>query len=81
MGNKKDVLPIIMASAVALVVTGIVRWILPGGTVIKQQPLQKELSLPNIPLMIKEEKKKIMDVQVLVTSSAFKKDEKIVLNY
>ncbi|MBQ3564816.1 MAG: hypothetical protein IJA14_01550 [Alphaproteobacteria bacterium] len=80
MGNKKDVLPIIMASAVALVVTGIVRWILPGGTVIKQQPLQKELSLPNIPLMIKEEKKKIMDVQVLVTSSAFKKDEKIVVS-
>lgn len=78
MGNKKDILPIVMASAVALVITGIVRWMLPGGTVIKQQPLKKELSLPDIPLMIKSEQKKAKEIQVLVTSTEIKKDEKIV---
>ncbi|MBO4405241.1 MAG: hypothetical protein J5821_00750 [Alphaproteobacteria bacterium] len=78
MGNKKDILPIVMASAVALVITGIVRWMIPGGTVIKQQPLKKELSLPDIPLMIKSEQKKAKEIQVLVTSTEIKKDERIV---
>ncbi len=78
MGNKKDILPIVMASAVALVITGIVRWMIPGGTVIKQQPLKKELSLPDIPLMIKSEQKKAREIQVLTTSTDIKKDERIV---
>ena len=78
MGNKKDVLPIVVASAVALVITGIVRFFLPGGTVIKQQPLKKELSLPDIPLMIKSEQGKAKEIQVLVTNIEIKKDEKIV---
>lgn len=78
MGNKKDILPIVMASAIALVITGVVRWMMPGGTVIKQQPLKKELSLPDIPLMIKSEQKKTKEIQVLVTNTTIKKDERIV---
>lgn len=79
MGNKRDIVPIVIASAVALVVTGIIRWMIPSGsTIIKQQPIKKELSLPDIPLMIKSEQKKIKEVQVLVTSSEIKKDEKIL---
>ncbi len=78
MGNKKDVLPIVVASAVALVITGIVRFFLPTGVVVKQQPLKKELSLQNIPLMIKSEQGKAKEVQVLVTNVEIKKDEKIV---
>ncbi len=78
MGNKKDILPIVMASAIALVITGVVRWMMPGGTVIKQQPLKKELSLPDIPLMIKSEQKKTKEIQVLVTNTNIKKDERIV---
>ena len=78
MGNKKDILPIVMASAIALVITGVVRWMMPGGTVIKQQPLKKELSLPDIPLMIKSEQKKAKEIQVLVTSTDIKKHERIV---
>ena len=77
MGNKKDRIPIIIASVVALVITGILRWMMPGGTIVKQQPLKKELSLPDIPLMIKSEKRKKKEVQVLVTSSEIKKDERI----
>ena len=79
MNSKKDVLPIVIASAVALLVTGIVRWLIPGGTVIKQQPIKKELSLPDIPLMVKSEKKKVIDAQVLVTTGTIAKDEKITL--
>ena len=79
MGNKRDIVPVVIASAVALVVTGIIRWMIPtGGTVIKQQPLKKELSLPDIPLMIKSEQKKIKEIQVLVTNSEIKKDERIL---
>ncbi len=78
MGNKKDVLPIIVASGVALVITGIVRFLLPGGTVIKQQPLKQELSLPDIPLLVKSDQKKAKEIQVLVTSTEIKKGEKIV---
>lgn len=77
MGNKKDMLPIFIASAVALVVTAIVRLLIPGGTVIKQQPLKKELSLPDIPLMIKSEQKKTKEVQILVTNIDIRKGEKI----
>lgn len=77
MNNKRDVLPIIIASVVALVITGVVRWLIPGGTVIKQHPLKKELSLPDIPLMVKSEQKKIREIQVLVTSTDIKKNEKI----
>ena len=79
MNSKKDILPIVIASVIALVVTGIVRWLIPGGTVIKQQPLKKELSLPDIPLMIKTEQKKVLEVQVLVTNADIKKDERISL--
>ncbi|MBO7454590.1 MAG: hypothetical protein K5766_01320 [Alphaproteobacteria bacterium] len=79
MGNKRDIVPVVIASAVALVVTGIIRWMIPSGsTIIKQQPLKKELSLPDIPLMIKSEQKKIKEIQVLVTSSEIKKDERIL---
>ncbi len=77
MGSKKDIIPIVTASVIALVVTGVVKWLLPGGTVIKRQPLKKELSLPDIPLMEKKEKKKVLRVQVLITNAEIKKDQKI----
>ncbi len=77
MGNKKDIIPIVTASVIALVVTGVVKLLLPGGTVIKRQPLKKELSLPDIPLMEKKEKKKVLRVQVLITNAEIKKDQKI----
>lgn len=76
MNNKKDALPIFIAFAVALVVTAIIRLLIPGGTIIKQQPLKKELSLPDIPLMIKSEQKKVKEVQILVTNTDIRKGEK-----
>ncbi len=77
MKNKKDILPIAMASIIALVVTGVVRWLIPGGTIIKQQPLKKELSLPDIALTVKNLPQKEQEAQVLCVTSEIKLDEKI----
>lgn len=77
MKNKKDVLPIAMASIIALVVTGVVRWLIPGGTIIKQQPVKKELSLPDIALTVKNLPPKEQEAQVLCVTSEIKQDEKI----
>lgn len=77
MKNKKDILPIAMASIIALVVTGVVRWLIPGGTIIKQQPLKKELSLPDIALTVKNLPQKEQEAQVLCVNSEIKKDQKI----
>ncbi len=76
MNNKKDILPIVIASIIALVITVLVRFLLPGGSVIKQDDsLQKEISMPKIPLMVKETKKK--EVQVLFVSTKIQKNQKV----
>ncbi|MCR5225480.1 MAG: hypothetical protein K6C34_05335 [Alphaproteobacteria bacterium] len=76
MNKKKDVLPIVIATVIALVITVLVRFLLPGGTIVKQDNAsQREISMPKIPLMVKETKKK--EVQVLFVSTKIAKDQKI----
>ncbi len=78
MNNKKDVLPIIIAAVIALLITGIVRWLLPlSSQNSKQESAKNEVSMPEIPLMVKVEKKKIIEQHVLITAKDIKKDEKI----
>lgn len=82
--NKKDALPIIIASIIALVITILVKWLLPSSVAPVQQQAQKEISMPEIPLMVnkeeKKKKKKKKDDLVLFVSRSFKKDEKIILD-
>ncbi|MDR0753137.1 MAG: SAF domain-containing protein [Holosporaceae bacterium] len=78
MNGKKDVLPIIIAVGVALVITGIVRWFKHGWGATNQQVNKKELSMQNIPLMMKDAKKKMGD-QVLVVKNNIKKGSQITL--
>lgn len=82
--NKKDALPIIIASIIALVITILVKWLLPSSVAPTQQQTQKEISMPEIPLMVnkeeKKKKKKKEDDLVLFVSRSFKKDEKIILD-
>ncbi|MDR2158212.1 MAG: hypothetical protein LBO02_02755 [Holosporaceae bacterium] len=79
MNSKKDILPIVIASVIALVITGVVRLLLPAGSsdADKHAPA-KRLSMPDIPLVVKEVKPK--ENQVLVVSGNIKKDEKIILD-
>ncbi|MDR0631740.1 MAG: hypothetical protein LBF54_00635 [Holosporaceae bacterium] len=81
MNGKKDVLPMIIASGIALVVTGIVRLLISedSDTSDKSQIVQKELSMPDIPLMVKQTKKG-NEGQILMVSKDIKKDSKIVLD-
>lgn len=82
--NKKDALPIIIASIIALVITILVKWLLPSSVAPTQQQTHKEISMPEIPLMVnkeeKKKKKKKEDDLVLFVSRSFKKDEKIILD-
>ncbi len=81
--NKKDALPIIIASIIALVITILVKWLLPSSVAPTQQQAHKEISMPEIPLMVNKEekkKKKEEDDFVLFVSRKFKKDEKIILD-
>ena len=57
MNNKKDILPIVIAAVIALLITGIVRFLLPvsGEQNAKQESSKNEISMPDIPLMVKEE--------------------------
>lgn len=78
MNNKKDILPIIIAAVIALLITGVVRWLLPlSSQNSKQESAKNEVSMPEIPLMVKVEKKKIIERYVLITAKDIKKDEKI----
>lgn len=81
MNNKKDILPMVIAAMVALVVTGLVRWFMPGSSQSATRDHKNEISMPAIPLMAKVEKKKIIEKQVLVTSRSIKKDEKITAGH
>ncbi|MDR0753478.1 MAG: SAF domain-containing protein [Holosporaceae bacterium] len=79
MRGKRDVLPIIIAVGVALVITGLVRWIKFGSLTSDQENrTKKELSMPDIPLMARNTKKTLGD-QVLVVTNAIKKDTKITI--
>lgn len=58
--NKKDAIPVIIAALVALVVTALVKWLLPSapsGSVQQKQSQQKEIPMPEIPLAVKKNKK------------------------
>lgn len=83
--NKKDFLPIVVASVIALVITGIVRWLIPSGAqqTSNQQNTQNGISMPEIPLMVtkEEKKKKIIEYSVLVVSKGIKKDTKISIDF
>ena len=81
--NKKDALPIIIASVIALAITILVKWLLPSSVAPTQQQTHKEISMPEIPLMVNKEEKKTKkkeDDFVLFVSRGFKKDEKIILD-
>lgn len=80
--NKKDALPIIIASIIALVITILVKLLLSNTGTSTNQQAQHEISMPEIPLMVKKEekKKKRKDDYVLFVSKGFKKDEKIILD-
>ncbi|MDR0678225.1 MAG: hypothetical protein LBF44_01660, partial [Holosporaceae bacterium] len=85
MSGKKDILPIIIASGIALVVTGIVKFFMPEKRIVvnSEQKFTKELSMPNIPLMVQQEKEKEkqrVENQVLVTSKDIKKGGKVMLD-
>ncbi|MDR1982834.1 MAG: SAF domain-containing protein [Holosporaceae bacterium] len=85
MNGRRDVLPIIIASGIALVVTGVVKFLMPEKNVVPSQEKKstQELSLPNIPLMVKDEQEKQkqkQENQVVVTAKDIKKDEKILLD-
>ena len=79
MNNKKDILPIIIASVIALLITIVVRLLLPGGTFIqRKEQQQSEISMPKIPLIMKSEVKK--EVQVLFVSTKITKGSKVKEN-
>lgn len=79
MNNKKDILPVIIASVVALLITIVVRLLLPGGTFIqRKEPQQSEISIPKIPLIMKSDVKK--EVQVLFVSTKITKGSKVKEN-
>lgn len=84
--NKKDLAPIGIAIVAAFVITVIVRWLLPLQSTEQTGPTgsQKEITMPEIPLMEKKEvkkKKKEIDYFVLVTSKEIKKDAKLGMKY
>ncbi|MDR0677617.1 MAG: hypothetical protein LBF57_03020 [Holosporaceae bacterium] len=79
MNTKKDALPIIIASGIALIITGVIRWFIPGNSATTQKDAKKELSIPNIPLVALKESKK-REGQVCVVAHDIKKDAKITTN-
>ena len=79
MGRKKNMLPVIIAVGVALVVAGLARWIKSGSFTSNQQSkAKKELSMPDIPLMVNDTKRKLDD-QVLVVANDIKNGAKITI--
>jgi Flp pilus assembly protein CpaB len=88
MNGKKDILPVLIASGVALVVTGIVRVLIPGGGASSPASSSgapsankgaiNNISMPDIPLMVKESKKE-KEGQVLLVSKDIKSGSKIVI--
>ncbi|MDR1375580.1 MAG: hypothetical protein LBJ45_02075 [Holosporaceae bacterium] len=81
MKDKTNTLPIVIASAIALVITIVVRLLFgPGDSESSNQAaVTKELSMPDIPLMAKEIRR-AKDVQVLMVTKDIKKDGKIQMD-
>lgn len=83
--NKKDAIPVIIAAFVALVITALVKWLLPipPSPIQQNQAQKKEISMPEIPLAIKKAPKKRRSKKsesfVLVVADSFKKNEKVDL--
>jgi Flp pilus assembly protein CpaB len=77
MDKKSDILPIVIASAIALLITGVFRFLMPGNLTNEPKGATKEIPMPDIPLLVKEVKK-LADVQVLIVTRNIKKGEKIV---
>ncbi|MDR0678040.1 MAG: SAF domain-containing protein [Holosporaceae bacterium] len=78
MSGKKNVLSIMIVVGVTLVITGIVRWFKQEGGTTDKISNKKELSMPNIPLEMKDAKKKKED-QILVVVNGIKKGSPITL--
>ncbi|GHU12012.1 hypothetical protein FACS189449_04740 [Alphaproteobacteria bacterium] len=80
MKSKKDLIPIALASIIALVITCLVRFLIPVNSAPVKE-VKEEVPMPDIPLMAKDKtKKKSIEVFVLVVSKDIKKDEKISTN-
>ncbi|GHT94016.1 hypothetical protein FACS1894122_10190 [Alphaproteobacteria bacterium] len=77
--NKKDLIPLIIASIIALGITCLARWLLPTNvSTVAVKDAKDEIPMPDIPLMARDKtKKKSWDVHVLVVSKDIKKGEKI----
>ncbi|MDR2107800.1 MAG: hypothetical protein LBO73_04800, partial [Holosporaceae bacterium] len=77
--SKKSILSLIIAFVIALVITVVVRWIIPVGNASagKGHTDRNELSMPEIPLIVKEAKERNWD-QILISSKDIKKEERIV---
>ncbi|MDR3155554.1 MAG: SAF domain-containing protein [Holosporaceae bacterium] len=82
MNARNDTIPMIIASVVALAITLAVRWFMPAGngSGTAQQTSGGDLSMPEIPLMVKKTEKKIIEHQVLIAARNIKKNEKISAN-
>ena len=79
--KKKDVLPVVIASVIALVITVVARFLVPGNSSSNKSDSGRsghEISMPNIPLMVKETQK-VEEVDVLVVSSLIDRGEKILV--
>ncbi|MDR1560938.1 MAG: SAF domain-containing protein, partial [Holosporaceae bacterium] len=79
MKDKNNILPIIIAFVVAFAITALFRWLAPANTGNNQHIAKKEVSLPDIPLLVKEIKK-TADVQVIIVARDIKKNERITLD-
>lgn len=75
MKSVKDFIPLIIATVIALFITLLVRFVLPGGSIVNTVQKKTEVSMPDIPLMVKESEAKF--VQVLFVTSNIEKGKKI----
>lgn len=81
MKQKRDIIPLIIAAVIALGVTVLARWLVPGkGSVKSSNESKRDISMPDIPLMAKQVKK-IREISVLVTKNDIKRGEKIIAGH
>ncbi|MDR1362079.1 MAG: hypothetical protein LBJ16_02590, partial [Holosporaceae bacterium] len=75
--KAKDFVPIILASTIAIVITAVVKWLIPSSESARRD-VSDEVSMPDIPLMAKDKtKKRSIEIYVLMVGKEIKKDEKI----
>lgn len=75
MKDKREFIPIIIASIVALIITFLVRMFLPYNEVVQQK---QDITMPAIPVVRKVDRK-MAEVEVLVSSVNIKEGDKIKL--